>query len=292
MLRSSIRRHAAAAANRATLPQLLRLSLPGSLAAWEAAGFARNGDADDYSLSIGGVNVGVCSSRSSWGWRDGPRTRGWPGSPNEAEPPHWAGLKGEGFTESVIDGVHTAIDDLDDMEYEEHIASLASAATAHPNGAVGIYSVCVTTPHFDATIQAFTTAGLDLRRLRGDNDPASPLSRGLSMAFFKFGTPGRNVILELIGPGKSEMATEASVTAERVGFAVGDESTIAGMVVEVPSIAPLATVIGASHITKERAAAQGHGRRIATLKHEAIGLPLPIAFITPSEGRNDSTGRF
>jgi hypothetical protein len=33
---------------------------------------------------------------------------------------------------------------------------------------------------------------------------------------------------------------------------------------------------------KERPAAQGRGRTIATLKHAAVGLPLPLAFITPA----------
>ena len=124
---------------------------------------------------------------------------------------------------------------------------------------------------------------LDLRRVRKASDPASPLSRGLSMAFFKFGAPpGRDVILELVGPGTSDAPVGATVAAERAGFPVSEHASIAGMVVEVPSIAPLASLLGSDLIGEERDAAQGGGRRIAPLKHKAAGLPLPLAFITPS----------
>ena len=69
---------------------------------------------------------------------------------------------------------------------------------------------------------------------------------------------------------------------ERAGFPSGDQAVIAGLVVEVPSIQPLAALLGPSVLGEERAAAQGGGRRIAPLRHEAAGLPLPLAFITPS----------
>ena len=269
------------AARKPTFPQLLRLKLPGALSAWEAAGFARNGDADDYALSIGGVDVGIGSSGpSSWGWRDGPRTRG--GS-LEPTPAFWEDVIANHFTELAVGGVQTSIDDLDTEEHEEAMEARASVATPHPNGALGIYSVCVTTPNFDATIETLQEAGLDLRRVRKASDPASPLSRGLSMAFFKFGAPpGRDVILELVGPGTSDAPVGATVAAERAGFPVSEHASIAGMVVEVPSIAPLASLLGSDLIGEERDAAQGGGRRIAPLKHKAAGLPLPLAFITPS----------
>ena len=184
------------------------------------------------------------------------------------------------------------LDDLSDEEHMQHIGARASLARPHPNGAIGIYSVCVTTPDFDGTIAAFQANGLSLRRVRRADDPASALSRGLSMAFFKFGAPpGRDVILELVAPppapassSAGDAAVSPAVAIERAGFPVGPQATIAGLVVEVPSIAPLVSLLGPELLGAERDAAQGHGRRIAPLKHKAAGLPLPLAFITPSTG--------
>ena len=96
--------------------------------------------------------------------------------------------------------------------------------------------------------------------------------------------PGRDVILELVGPAVAPQGAlvDDAVAIERAGFAVGERSTIAGMVVEVPSIDALESLHDAGLLGAERPAAQGHGRRIATLKHKKAGLPLPLAFITPS----------
>ena len=292
MLRGARRRITSGAAGREpTFPQLLRLSLPGSLAAWEAAGFARNGDDDDMALSIGGVDLGVGGGDAvrlpSWGWRDGPRTRRVASSTDH--PLCWGGMESDHFTEVNVAGVATSIDDLDDTEHAELQALRANVAVSHPNGALGLYSLCVTTPDFEGTIIALQQSGLALRRVRRPDDAAWPISCGLPMAFFKFGAPpGRDVILELVGPGTSGGAAKAM---EHMGLSMGEHALIAGLVVEVPSIAPssdsispIASSLGLQLLGAERDAAQGHGRRIAPLKHKAVGLPLPLAFITPSTG--------
>ena len=281
MLRVALRRVATAAGREPTFPALLRLSLPGSLAAWEAAGFARNGDDDDMALSIGGVDLGVGGGDAvrlpSWGWRDGPRTRRLASSTDH--PPCWGGMGSDHFIEVNVAGVATSIDDLDDSENAEHQALRASVAVPHPNGALGLYSLCVTTPDFEGTISALQQSGLALRRVRRPDDATSG---GRPMAFFKFGAPpGRDVILELVGPGASDGAAKAM---EHMGFSMGEHAMIAGLVVEVPSISPIARLLGLQLLGAERDAAQGHGRRIAPLKHKAAGLPLPLAFITPSTG--------
>ena len=292
MLRGARCRITSGAAGREpTFPQLLRLSLPGSLAAWEAAGFARNGDDDDMALSIGGVDLGVGGGDAvrlpSWGWRDGPRTRRVASSTDH--PPCWGGMESDHFIEVNVAGVATSIDDLDDTENAEHQAVRASVALPHPNGALGLYSLCVTTPDFEGTISALQQSGLALRRVRRPDDAAWPISCGLPVAFFKFGAPpGRDVILELVGPGTSGGAAKAM---EHMGLSMGEHALIAGLVVEVPSISPIsdsispiASSLGLQLLGAERDAAQGHGRRIAPLKHKAVGLPLPLAFITPSTG--------
>ena len=291
MLRVAGRRVATAAGREPTFPALLRLSLPGSLAAWEAAGFARNGDDDDMALSIGGVDLGVGGGDAvrlpSWGWRDGPRTRRVASSTDH--PLCWGGMESDHFTEVNVAGVATSIDDLDDTEHAELQALRANVAVSHPNGALGLYSLCVTTPDFEGTISALQQSGLALRRVRRPDDAAWPISCGLPVAFFKFGAPpGRDVILELVGPGTSGGAAKAM---EHMGLSMGEHALIAGLVVEVPSIAPIsdsispiASSLGLQLLGAERDAAQGHGRRIAPLKHKAVGLPLPLAFITPSTG--------
>ena len=292
MLRGARRRITSGAAGREpTFPQLLRLSLPGSLAAWEAAGFARNGDDDDMALSIGGVDLGVGGGDAvrlpSWGWRDGPRTRRVASSTDH--PLCWGGMESDHFTEVNVAGVATSIDDLDDTEHAELQALRANVAVSHPNGALGLYSLCVTTPDFEGTISALQQSGLALRRVRRPDDAAWPISCGLPVAFFKFGAPpGRDVILELVGPGTSGGTAKAM---EHMGLSMGEHALIAGLVVEVPSISPIsdsispiASSLGLQLLGAERDAAQGHGRRIAPLKHKAVGLPLPLAFITPSTG--------
>ena len=242
-------------------------------------------------LSIGGVDLGVGGGDAvrlpSWGWRDGPRTRRVASSTDH--PLCWGGMESDHFTEVNVAGVATSIDDLDDTEHAELQALRANVAVSHPNGALGLYSLCVTTPDFEGTISALQQSGLALRRVRRPDDAAWPISCGLPVAFFKFGAPpGRDVILELVGPGTSGGAAKAM---EHMGLSMGEHALIAGLVVEVPSISPIsdsispiASSLGLQLLGAERDAAQGHGRRIAPLKHKAVGLPLPLAFITPSTG--------
>jgi hypothetical protein len=121
----------------------------------------------------------------------------------------------------------------------QSVAVRASVAVPHPNGALGLYSLCVTTPDFEGTISALQQSGLALRRVRRPDDAASG---GRPMAFFKFGAPpGRDVILELVGPGTSDDAAKAM---EHMGFSMGEHAMIAGLVVEVPSISPIARLLG------------------------------------------------
>ena len=93
---------------------------------------------------------------------------------------------------------------------------------------------------------------------------------------------GRDVVLEVIAPplGSSGRAMPG-------GFAVPSSgAAIAGMVVSVPRESGLDGVRealgpqGGTLLSKERDAVQGKGMRIAALRHEVCGLPLPIAFIT------------
>ena len=268
---------AAAAVRRPTFPQLLRLKLPGALSAWEAAGFSRNNDSDDVALHVGGIDIGVGDTLAlpSWGWRDGPKARDLPDASRDC-PAYWEDLRSEEWTELSIAGIQTAIDDVGAEILEDHLEERAGVSTAHPNGADGLYSICVTTPDLGTTVRALESAGVALRRMRKPGDPASQLSTGLQMAFFKFGVPdGQDVILELIAPGSDGTPLPG-------GFPIGTQAQIAGLVVSVPDLGQVAALLGPERLSTERAAVQGRGRRIAALKHEAVGLPLPLAFMTPS----------
>ena len=270
---------AAAAARPSAIPQLLRLKLPGSLAEWEDAGFARSADSEDVALAIGGIDIGVGGGKiASWGWRDGPLSREHRND-DRAPPSYFSELQADGFTELLVDGIPTSIDDLGAVEHAEYQSSRADVAMPHPNGATSLYSVCVTTPDMDASLAAFEAAGLKLRRLRKPKDPSSELSKGLSMAFFTLGAPpDRDVVLELIGvPSGADSGTTSTLPG---GFPLASHAAIAGLVVRVPSLAPLPELLGKDRLGEERDAVQGKGLRIVALKHEAVGLPLPLAFIS------------
>lgn len=278
---------------RTAFPQLLRVMLPGTLKSWEAAGFARTADSDDLALNVGGVEVGVgCLGAPTWGWRDGPSSRGGGAEAGSsayppASRPELAALADEGWAELDVGGIATSIDDVAPEACEELAQQRAADARPHPNGAAGIYSLVVTTPDLHATVDAFGAAGLELRRLRAPADPASELSKGMGMAFFKFGVVepagsaearGASVILEVVAPAGGRKPAAGG------GFpSFGDAPAIAGLVVTVPSLPAVAELLGPDRLGAPRPAVQGRGRQIASVRSGAAGMEgLPaLAFITP-----------
>ena len=72
----------------------------------------------------------------------------------------------DGWVETAIDGISTStIDDLSTADYAALLEDQARFAVAHPNGATGIYTICVSTPAPPPhAIDAFGEAGLALRR--------------------------------------------------------------------------------------------------------------------------------
>lgn len=115
----------------------------------------------------------------------------------------------------------------------------------HPNTTTSIDHVVVASPELDRTTEALASFGLDLRRTRD--------AGRLEQRFFRAG----EVILEVIGtPGAHQPGP----------------STIWGLALTADEL------VG-EHLGPAKDAVQP-GRRIATLRHEALGLPLPIAFMT------------
>jgi hypothetical protein len=192
--------------------ELAGLRLADPAARWRALGFTVDGER----MRLGGVEVKLGADGDgivSWTLRNG---------------------SGAGD----VDGLATAVADGD----------AAAAEPGHPNGAVGIDHVVVTTPDFDRTAAALTAAGMPLRRVR---DAGS----------FRQGFRRRGpAILELV----------------EVPAAAPGPARFWGLVVIVEDLAALAERLG-TQLGEVRPAVQP-GRHIATLAPSA-GLGPKVAFM-------------
>ena len=102
------------------------------------------------------------------------------------------------------------------------------------------------------------------------------------MAFFKFGAAGdseQQVLLELVSP-RTPGAAVSLPGLPAIASGTDAPAKIAGLVVTVPRLEPVAELLGADRVGRIRPAMQGKGRQIAPYRHEEAGL-LPLAFITP-----------
>ncbi len=120
----------------------------------------------------------------------------------------------------------------------------------HPNGSYVLDHLVVFTDDPDRTTHAYAELGLEVRRVRD-------LGNGRTQTFFRAG----EVIIELVGP-----VDEPGERCFGLSPAVTDLDACAGL---------LGDRLGA---VKD---ATQPGRRIATLRHEACGLTIPIAFMSP-----------
>ena len=121
----------------------------------------------------------------------------------------------------------------------------------HPNGAIGLDHLVVFTDAPDRTILAYGRLGLEVRRVRDLGD-------GRTQTFFRAG----DVIIELVGPVD------------------GDGERLWGLSPTVADLEACARLLG-ERLGPIKDATQP-GRRIATLRHAACGLTVPIAFMSPS----------
>lgn len=203
-------------------PALRALTIGDPPERWEALGFAvRSG-----LCTVGGVTISCDAAH-------GPGIRGWAvtGVP-------WA----------AIDGLHEAS------------PPPAAPDVEHPNGALAVDHVVVTTPAFDRTAAALAAAGMELRRIREvaggpDTDPARPRFR---QGFRRLGP----AILEVV---------------EQVGAADGP-ARFWGLVVNVADLDALSVSLGP--LLKPIRPAVQPGRRIATL-HRDADLSCAVAFMDP-----------
>jgi hypothetical protein len=120
----------------------------------------------------------------------------------------------------------------------------------HPNGSTLLDHIVVFTDDPERTTLAYADLGLEARRVR-------EVGNGTTQTFFRAG----EVIVELVGP-------IPNLTGERFW----------GLATTVADIDACAALLG-DRLGRVKDAVQP-GRRIATLRHEACGLTVPIAFMS------------
>jgi len=121
---------------------------------------------------------------------------------------------------------------------------------SHPNTTTALDHLVVFTNDSERTTRSYNELGLDVRRVRD-------LGNGTAQTFFKAG----DVIIELVGP-------LPDVDGERfwgLAFTVADLNACALL---------FGDTLGAIKDAVQP------GRRIATLRHKAVGLTVPIAFMS------------
>ncbi len=197
-------------------PELRALQLADPPRLWEAMGF-RVGGVD---CEIGGVHLSL-------------------------------GCPGSGITGWTLSGIADGTREIDGLETEVAGEVSPPEAATHPNGAVAIDHVVVTTSGFDRTAAALEAVWMPLsREITG--------RQGARMGFRRLGP----TILELV---------------ETKGGPSGP-ACFWGLVVVVEDLDVLAERLG-EHLGSIRDAVQP-GRRIATLR-EAAGLGEAVAFMSP-----------
>jgi hypothetical protein len=120
----------------------------------------------------------------------------------------------------------------------------------HPNGTTVLDHIVVFTDDPDRTTMSYAELGLEARRVRD-------VGNGTTQTFFRAG----EVIVELVGP-------IPNVTGERCW----------GLAMTVADLDACAVLLG-DRMGSVKDAVQS-GRRIATLRHDAVGLTVPIAFMS------------
>lgn len=176
------------------------------------------------------------------------------------------------------DGLPPGISELDGIS----IASCAPAgeivagpskngdegAWKHPNSVCGIDHVVLKTKDIEKTHRALEAVGLHAAKVRQDIYP------GVTQMFYWAG----DVILEVVGSNTKGMRDS------RGGDDIGDEenphSQIWGVVPVVGDMCTAVEILGSQYVKPAKDAVQP-GRRIATLRSDALEFSLQMAFLTP-----------
>ena len=206
------------------MPALVALDVHADPVRWRGAGFEVDAD--------GGCRVGAVRLRLV--------------APPPGERGAVAGWAFEGLVtpDHEIDGIPTAGG-----------TRPAGAPPAHPNGAISVDHVVVTTPDVGRTIAALERCGLEARRERA----TVVGGRSMRQVFLR---PGE-AIIEVVGP--AEPGGDGRARFFGLTFTVGD-------------LASTAALLG-DDLGQAKDAVQP-GRRIATVRASA-GLGVPVALMSP-----------
>ncbi len=201
-----------------------------------------------FTVTDGVARVGTVDLRLVGRAEDGPRgVVGWT-------------LAGVAVADGHLDGLPTH---LADPPAGTDAAEPATGPT-HPNGVTGLDHVVVLTPDLDRTLAALDAAGLDLRRIRDTTSYGSPMRQ----AFFRLGP----TVLEVVSGDTGSGLPAADVPAAWFGLAV-----------DVADLDQTAALLEDGLGTIKVAVQDG--RRIATLRHKALGMSVAVAAMDDHAGR-------
>src|ERR1019366_3378672 len=180
-------------------PTIDELTLAEEPAAWEALGFALDGE----SCLLGGVRIRFTGSGSGRG------IVGW----------------------SLRDVRSTELDGLPTTASESPPPAEGKEAGTHPNGARAIDHVVAMTPFFERSVETLKAAGLDLRRVREQPTPAGAPRQ----AFFRLGRE----ILELVQEPAEIVASAGEIRpAVQPGRRIATVRRSAGLTVPLALMSP------------------------------------------------------
>lgn len=162
-----------------------------------------------------------------------------------------AGIVGWSLRGLPSDG---SLHDLDGIPTTSSDA-VAAAPAEHPNGVTAIDHVVLLSPDLDRTVESLTTVGIEPRRERDGQLGGRPIRQ----IFFRVG----EVIIEVVGSPET---------------ASNGPSTLWGITYVVADIDATAAYFG-DRTAPVKDAVQP-GRRITTLRHDALGLSVRSAMIS------------
>lgn len=172
------------------------------------------------------------------------------------------GVDPDGLAEGTLDGLPTTmVSDGGPTEPDREDPS------PHPNGVTGFDHIVVMTPDLERTTEALGRIGLACRRIRETTSYGAPMRQG----FFRLGP----TILEVVsGEAVPEGERRSASDAPAAWF---------GLAVDVVDLDATAALLG-DGLGAIKAAVQ-EGRRIATLRHKALGLSVAVAAMDDHGGR-------
>ena len=163
---------------------------------------------------------------------------------------HGGGIRSWSLTD--LDDAVTSIDGLDLVP-----AGDPAPAVTHPNTVRRIDHLVVQTPDVDRTVDALTAVGLEERRRRHTESYGSPMTQ----VFHRAG----EVIVEVVGPPNAS----------------GDEpASFFGLAFTLDDLDAPAQLLGDAVGDRKPAVQEGRDRR--GLRHQRLGLSVPVLLMSPS----------